>query len=61
LIINFYLPCSGFYDGLIKCDKLLTDIRSCALHCNCECILTGDLNTNLDSSDAVATRLAKFI
>ena len=62
LIINVYLPCYGSPDRLIKCDELLTDIWSWrALHCDCECIFAGDFNSNLDSSDVVAVRIARFI
>jgi len=62
LLINVYLRCSGSSDRLIIYDELLTDIWSWrALHPDCECIFAGDFYTNLDSSDVVAMRLAKFI
>jgi len=62
LIINIYLPCSGSSHRLSVCDELLTDIWSWpVIHSNCECIFAGDFNVNLDCSDAVALRVAKFV
>jgi len=62
LIINIYLPCSGSSNRISLCDELLTDIWSWrAIHSNCGCIFAGDFNVNLDCSDAVALRVAKFV
>ena len=62
LLINVYLPCTGTVDRHTVCDDLLANIWSWREHYNdCECLIAGDFNTNLDGSDSVALRLVNFV
>ena len=62
LFINVYLPCSGTMNRLTACVDLLADIWSWReYYSDCKCVIGGDFNTNLDSSDEVARCLTDFI
>ena len=62
LFINVYLPCSGMENRLTTCADLIADIWSWRTYYNdCKCVIAGDFNTNLDSSDAVASCVNDFI
>ena len=61
-IANIYLPCSGSTDGLFICEEILANVS--ALYDRyraCECLIAGDFNVNLDSSDPVAVCINKFL
>ena len=62
LFINLYLPCSGTDNrNVITCD-LLDDVWSWReRYSDCECVIAGDFNCNMDSNDAVALRLSQFL
>ena len=62
LFINVYLPCSGTENRLTACVDLLADIWSWRdYYSDCRCVIAGDFNTKLDSSDEVALCLTDFI
>ena len=62
ILINVYLPCAGLANRQTLCDDLLADIWSWRIrYHDCECLIAADLNTDLDSSDAVALSLTRFI
>jgi hypothetical protein len=55
VIINIYLPCIGTADRLLICEDLFIDIWSWReRYANCACIIAGDFNVDLDSSDNVS-------
>ena len=61
-IANIYLPCSGSTDRLFICEEILANVS--ALYDRyraCECLIAGDFNVNLDSSDPVAVCINKFL
>ena len=62
LVVSVYLPCSGVVDRLSICDELLAEIGSyCDLNANCECIIAGDFNVDLNGSTDVANCVNSFI
>jgi len=62
LFINVYLPCSGTVDRLSICDNVLASIWSWReRYTDCECLVAGDFNVNLDSNDSIVSRLVKFV
>ena len=55
LIINVYLPCDGTAERLLICEDILADVQSWRdKYLMCDCIVAGDFNSNLDSTDKVA-------
>jgi exonuclease III len=61
IIINVYLPCVGTADRLLICEDLLTDAWAWRERfTDCECIIAGDFNTDLNSSDIVSTWINAF-
>ena len=62
ILINVYMPCSGTPDRLLICDDLLADIWSWReRYKDCQCIIAGDFNVDLQSNDIVAHRFQSFI
>ena len=62
LIINVYLPCVGSQDRQFICEELLASISNlCERYCDYKCIIAGDFNTDLDSSDFVAVCIDNFM
>ena len=61
LVINVYFPCAGTANRLFICEELLANI-SALYDCfnNYQCIIAGDFNTNLDTSDPVAVHINNF-
>jgi len=52
LFINVYFPCVGFSDMLTLCNDIIDHIWSwLARYNDCECLICGDFNANLDSSE----------
>ena len=62
LFIDLHLPCSGTDNrNVITCD-LLDDVWSWReRYSDCECVIGGDFNCNMDSNDSVALRLSQFL
>ena len=62
LFVNVYMPCTATADRLAICDDILASIWAWRAQFHwCECVVAGDFNVNLDSSDVVASRLLRFI
>ena len=63
LLVNVYLPCKGTANRTELCDSLLCDIWSWRERfMNYECIIAGDMNTDLvKGNDEIATHLNFFI
>jgi len=62
LIVNVYLPCVGTSDRLLICDDVFENILAwLERYSTCECIVAGDFNVDLDSSDPVARNLIKRV
>jgi len=62
LIVNVYLPCHGTPDRLDICVDLLQEISSWIYRFpNCECVVAGDFNCNLDAGDTIADSINSFI
>ena len=62
LFVTVYLPCSGTVDRLSTCDEVLASIWSWReRYRDCECVIAGDFNANIDSKDLIASRLTKFV
>ena len=59
LLVNVYLPCKGTANRTELCDSLLCDIWSWRERfMNYECIIAGDMNTDLvKGNDEIATHL----
>lgn len=62
LIVNVYLPCAGSSDRLFVCEELLASISALReRYHKYQCVIAGDFNVNLDSSDPVARCINKFL
>ena len=62
LFINVYFPCVGSLDRLSLCNDIIDNICSwLAQYRDCECLICGDFNVNLDSSDAVGSCVTSFV
>jgi len=49
LLCNVYLPCVGTCDRLLICEDLFESLRSWyASYPNCECVIAGDFNVDLN-------------
>ena len=54
LIVNVYLPCAGSTDRLFVCEELLASMSALReRYHKYQCVIAGDFNVNLDSSDPV--------
>ena len=61
IIVNVYLPCNGSKDRLPICQNIFDELWSWReQYPDCECIIAGDFNTDLDSADCVATFINSF-
>ena len=61
IIVSIYLPCVGTIDRLLICEDVLNDIWAwVSQHPECECIIAGDFNVDLDSADPVANIINNF-
>jgi exonuclease III len=61
LIVCVYLPCTGTTDRLLLCNNIFDDIWSWReQYVDCNIIIGGDFNVNLDSTDDVAKFVNNF-
>ena len=61
IIINVYMPCSGTFNRNELYNDLLCDAWSWhEKYPNCNCIIGGDFNINLDSVNAFSTTVNNF-
>jgi exonuclease III len=61
VIISLYLPCIGTDNRLLICQDLLDEMWSLReQYDNCECIIAGDFNVDLDTSDNIACLINSF-
>ena len=61
LVINVYFPCAGTANRLFICEELLANISALYnRYSKYQCIIAGDFNTNLDTSDPVAVLINNF-
>jgi exonuclease III len=61
LIVCIYLPCIGSADRLLLCNTIFDDIWSWReQYVNCDVIIGGDFNVNLDSNDVIANFINSF-
>ena len=57
-----YLPCSGTADTLLVCEELLGNVFSLLdEYQDCECIIAGDFNTNLDDVNVISTKINEHL
>jgi len=62
LIVNVYFPCAGTDNRIDVCKDILLEIESWYQHFDwCHCLIAGDFNCTLDSTDPVAPSIASFI
>lgn len=62
IIVNVYLPCSGTPHRTSICEEMFSDINSWLQRFpQCEYVLAGDFNCNLDSNDLVTQHIVSFI
>jgi len=62
LFVNVYFPCSGTVDRLVVYENVLSDIAEWYdRYRDCECVIAGDFNCDIDGSDAVSLSVQKFI
>jgi len=62
LFVSVYLPCVGSLNRLQVSMSLLDDLSSYLdNYDNCDFVIAGDFNVNLDGNDAVAIRVKRFI
>ena len=55
ILVNVYLPCTRTPDRLIICQDLMANIWSwCDQYPQCQYIIAGDFNVNLDGFDAIS-------
>jgi len=62
LLINVYCPCSGTPNRLLIYENLLSDIMTWRDRFrDCECVIAGDFNCDLDGCDAISRLVQDFI
>jgi len=62
LFINVYFPCVGSPDRLSLCKDIIDNIASwLTQYHDCDCLICGDLNVNLDGSDPVGSCVTSFM
>lgn len=62
LVINVYMPCTGTVDRLTLYCDLLSELQAVIdSNSNCDCIIGGDFNTDLDCSGAATDPVNQFI
>ena len=61
VIVNVYLPCIGTADRLLICEDTFNEIWALiSQHQDCEYIIAGDFNVDLDHSDTVSHIVNNF-
>lgn len=61
IIVNVYLPCIGTVDRLHVCDDIFNEIgATLSQYQDCEYIIAGDFNVDLDHSDTVSHIVNNF-
>ena len=61
-IVNVYLPCVGTPDRFLICQELFQNVLAWYdRYRTCECVITGDLNVDLDGSDIVAAYVSGIL
>jgi len=62
LFINWYMPCSGTPDKQFIIDEVLRKVGMCIQnHIECNLVLGGDFNCDLDSSDFLTRLILDFM
>jgi len=62
LFINVYLPCSGTSDRQAVYENLLDDLCFWRdRYHDCECIIGGDFNVDIDGGDVLASRIVDLV
>ena len=62
VIFNVYLPCTGTSDRSLIYDEVLAEIQAWRdKYASYHCIVAGDLNCDLNSSDKVVAAVDKFV
>ena len=62
VIFNVYLPCIGTSDRSLICDEVLVEIQAWRdKYASYHCIVAGDFNCDLNSSDKVVAAVDKFV
>jgi Reverse transcriptase (RNA-dependent DNA polymerase) len=61
IIVSIYLPCVGTADRLSVCEDLFADVWAWRVqYPDCECIISGDFNVDLDCCDDVSSMINEF-
>ena len=61
LFVNVYLPCAGTLDRQLVCDDVLGEIDAwLSRYSDCEIVVAGDFNVNLDCGDNIASSICEF-
>ena len=61
IIATVYLPCTGTKNRLSICESILDDLWSWReQYPDCECIIAGDFNTDLNNGDYIANLINSF-
>jgi len=61
ILVNMYLPCVGSVNRALICDNIIAEIDAwCQYHDNCNLVIAGDFNTDLDTSDIVSQSVLCF-
>jgi len=56
-----YLPCVGSVNRALICDNIIAEIDAwCQYHDNCNLVIAGNFNTDLDTSDIVSQSVLCF-
>jgi len=62
LVVNAYFPCTGSTDRLFIYETTLANISAWReLYCNYDCVIAGDLNTDLDNSVPASQCVNRFM
>ena len=62
ILVNLYLPCVGSVNRALICDDIIAEIDAwCQYYDNCNLVIAGDFNTDLDSSDTVSHSVSAFV
>lgn len=61
ILISVYLPCNGTSNRLSICQNIFDELCSWReQYPDCDCIIAGDFNTDLDSTDHIANLINSF-
>jgi len=62
LFVNWHLPCSGTSNRQLIIEEILAEVDTCIkYHNDCNLVLGGDFNCDLDSSDSVTNIISDFM